>query len=101
MDWRWQLSSPRPDCLPPACIAGYVSIGFSDIAGKMGPADCYAGWVDGSNVAHVVDFGTTGHSITAPDVHQDGSVVSGSKANGVLTITFSRKLNTGVCLHPT
>ncbi len=31
-----------------ACISspsGYVAIGFTDIAGSMGPADAYAGWI--------------------------------------------------------
>ena len=84
-------------CTLPSSFTGYVAIGFSDRAGRMGPADAYAGWVDASGVAHVVDFATTGHSITAPDLQQDASEVSGTKANGVLSITFTRKLDTGVC----
>ena len=81
----------------PLSHTGYVAIGFSDRPGRMGPADAYAGWVDASGVAHVVDFATTGHSISTPDLQQDASGVSGTKANGRLSITFTRKLDTAVC----
>lgn len=75
---------------------GYVAIGFSDRAGMMGPADAYAGWVDASGVAHVTDFSTSGHSINSADSQQDATGVSGSKASGVLRVTFTRALNTKV-----
>ena len=81
----------------PAC-AGYVSIGFTGIAGKMGPADTYTGWVDVAG-AHVIDFSTKqGYSINLPDAQQDAMNVSASISNGVLTVTFSRKLDTAVCV---
>jgi hypothetical protein len=73
-----------------------VAIGFTGIAGKMGPADTYAGWVDGTG-AHVIDFSTKqGYSINLPDAQQDAVNVSASISNGVLAVTFSRRLNTAV-----
>ena len=91
---------PLPHCacqaiVLPSC-AGYVAIGFTGIAGKMGPADTYAGWVDGTG-AHVIDFSTKqGYSINLPDAQQDAVNVSASISNGVLAVTFSRRLNTAV-----
>eukprot|EP00667_Euglena_gracilis_P005098 EG_transcript_5132 len=74
---------------------GYVSIGFADSTGVMGPADAYAGWVDSNNNVNVIDFSTTGqHDINAPDSIQNVANVSGSFTNGVLSITFYRALNT-------
>ena len=93
----WHLTFPSYSLTHSHSPTGYVAIGFSDRPGRMGPADAYAGWVDASGVAHVVDFATTGHSITAPDLQQDASGVSGTKANGMLALTFSRRLNTAVC----
>ena len=83
-------------CYAAASCAGYVSIGFTGIAGKMGPADTYAGWVDATG-AHVIDFSTKlGYSINLPDAQQDAVNVSASISNGVLAVTFSRKLDTAV-----
>ena len=79
---------------PMSLSSGYVAIGFSDSAGSMGPADAYAGWIDASGAAHVVDFSTSGHTVNAADTQQDGTVVAGALTNGVLTITFQRALNT-------
>lgn len=76
--------------------SGYVAIGFSDAAGRMGPADAYVGWVDAGGVAQVVDFTTNSRSVNAPDPQQDASAVSGGTAGGVLTVTFTRKLDTKV-----
>ena len=81
-------------CCP---LPGYVSIGFSDRAGKMGPADAYAGWVDGSGTGHVLDFSTNGHSIEVSEAQQDATLVSSTLVNGVLTISFTRALDTKVC----
>ena len=89
LSWAWHA-------VVTASCAGYVSIGFTGIAGKMGPADTYAGWFDGS-VAHVIDFSTKqGYSINLPDAQQDAVNVSASISNGVLSVTFSRKLDTAV-----
>lgn len=50
--------SPRAFPSPPAAV---------DVAGSMGPADAYAGWIDGAGVVHVVDFSTTAdHTINPP-----------------------------------
>lgn len=38
----------RPPVTRPCTPTGYLAIGFSDVAGKMGPADAYVGWVDGN-----------------------------------------------------
>ncbi len=79
-------------------IAGYVAIGFSDVAGRMGPADAYVGWVDGSGTAQVVDFTTNSRTVNGADPQQDSTQVSGSLANGALKLTFTRLLDTKVCL---
>ena len=80
--------------------AGYVSIGFSDVAGLMGPADAIAGWVDASGVAHVLDFATDAYyGIVLGEAQQDATVTTGAlnAASGVLSITFRRSLDTKVC----
>jgi len=57
-DMLWHLFSPRAFPSPPAAV---------DVAGSMGPADAYAGWIDGAGVVHVVDFSTTAdHTINPP-----------------------------------
>eukprot|EP00667_Euglena_gracilis_P020528 EG_transcript_22250 len=74
---------------------GYVSIGFSDWAGVMGPADAYAGWVDGNGQVQAVDFSTRYRDINSLDAQQDVQAVSGSRdSSGVLKVTFSRRLDT-------
>jgi hypothetical protein len=77
---------------------GYVAMGFSDVAGRMGPADAYVGWVDASGAAQVVDFTTNSRSVNAPDPQQDVSAVSATMVGGMLTVTFTRKLDTKACL---
>ena len=92
------ILGPGVGCHGHAACAGYVSIGFTGIAGKMGPADTYAGWVDVAG-AHVIDFSTKqGYSINLPDAQQDAVNVSASISNGVVAVTFSRKLDTAVCV---
>ena len=84
---------------PTSCAAGYVAIGFTDNFGEMGPADVYVGFLDKNGTPHVVDSWTgEGHSPQAPDTQQDAIPISGSLANGVLTITFLRLLDTKVCV---
>jgi hypothetical protein len=36
--------------MPVPIASGYLAIGFSDMAGKMGPADAYVGWVASNGV---------------------------------------------------
>ena len=81
--------------------AGYVAVGFTDVPGKMGPADAYVLFLDPNGVAQCVDT-TTGaaHASFPPDAHQDCQALSGLLFNGTLTISFSRLLNTGVCQLP-
>ena len=82
-----------------ASCAGYVAIGFTDRAGRMGPGDSCAGWLDASGAAQVVDVSTTrSKGVLMPEAQQDCHAVSGSLANGVLSVTFRRKLDTEVCV---
>ena len=80
------------------CI-GYVAIGFSVRAGRMGPADSCAGWVDANGTAHVVDLATTRRDVVMSERQQDCHVLSGSSKDGVLSITFWRYLDTNVCVQ--
>ncbi len=75
-----------------------MSIGFSDLAGKMGPADAYAGWIDVTGAARVVDFSTDNqHNAKAADAVQNANNVSASFSNGMLSVTFVRALDTKAC----
>ena len=78
--------------------AGYVAIGFTDVMGKMGPADVYVLFVDDGGVARCVDS-TTGatYNMFPPDPEQNCVALSGIVSNGTLNMTFSRLLDTGVC----
>eukprot|EP00667_Euglena_gracilis_P008809 EG_transcript_8924 len=91
----WSLSSDSIAFKMTMQTSGYVSIGFSDSSGSMGPADAYAGWVDSSGTVHVIDFTTTHRDVNPPDAVQNVFAVSGSSAVGTLTVMFSRPLSTG------
>jgi hypothetical protein len=85
---------------PPLRPTGYVAIGFTDKAGRMGPGDSCAGWLDASGTAQAVDLSTRGHSVVMPEAQQDCFAEAGSLVNGVLSVTFHRKLDTQVCVCP-
>ena len=78
------------------CCAGYVAIGFTDVPHDMGPADVYIGFLDNLGNPHVVDAFTMPMP-HPPDAQQDAIPISGSLVNGVLSITFLRRVSTGVC----
>ena len=101
MPWKVRWKAPvLCQATPTSCAAGYVAIGFTDNFGEMGPADVYVGFLDKNGTPHVVDSWTgEGHSPQAPDTQQDAIPISGSLANGVLTITFLRLLDTKVCVY--
>ena len=82
-------------------FAGYVAIGFTNVTGKMGPADVYVLFLDRNGVAQCVDTRTgEGHTPYLPDGHQDCVALSGVLTDGVLTMSFSRLLTPEVCWWP-
>jgi hypothetical protein len=60
----------------------------------MGPGDSCAGWLDANGTAQAVDLSTKGHAVLMPEAQQDCVAEAGSLANGMLTVTFRRKLDT-------
>ena len=64
----------------------------------MAPADVYVGFLDSNFTPHVVDSTTEPpFKRELPDAQQDVAVLGGGYANGVLSFTFARLLDTRVC----
>ena len=73
-------------------------MGFADGEEVMAPADVYVGFLDSNFTPHVMDSRTEApFEREAPDAQQDAVVLSGGYADGVLSFTFARLLDTTVC----
>ena len=93
---EWSISSTTITMTMSSTVTGYVSVGFTDVSGKMGPADVYFGWLDASGTPQLSDrTNGAGYVQNAPDAQQDGQVQSASISGGRLSVTFTRALDTG------
>ena len=93
---EWSISSTTITMTMSSTVTGWVAVGFTDISGKMGPADVYFGWLDASGTPQLSDrTNGAGYVQNAPDAQQDGQVQSASISGGRLSVTFTRALDTG------
>eukprot|EP00475_Leptophrys_vorax_P035021 TRINITY_DN5728_c0_g1_i1.p1 TRINITY_DN5728_c0_g1~~TRINITY_DN5728_c0_g1_i1.p1 ORF type:complete len:1218 (+),score=288.28 TRINITY_DN5728_c0_g1_i1:1291-4944(+) len=74
--------------------SGYIAIGFGPGTVHTENSDTYTGYINSAGAAVVIDGSSSTFSIPVYDTIQSISNVTGASVNGVVTISFSRLLNT-------
>lgn len=92
--FEWVVAGEDLEITMTGQAAGYLSVGFGELYGKMSPADIIVAWLDANGNVVVSDR----KALNAWDVPvinpvQSSRGVRGSYINGEMSITFSRKLS--------
>jgi len=96
LKWKMDSNDPKYAVMKMSGrTSGYVSVGFCPVwGGGMTKCDIVLGWVD-STGPHVHDYYAPANTFPELDSRQDCQLVSGTESNGITSIVFRRKWDTG------
>ncbi|EDV25401.1 uncharacterized protein TRIADDRAFT_55460 [Trichoplax adhaerens] len=95
LDWTFDRFQKTMTFTVRVKTTGWVGFGISPYTGKMPGSDVVIGWVDSSGKAYLQDRYAIGRTLPELDSTQDYKLISGSESNGITTLKFWRKFDTG------